>query len=91
MSNEEILSVKEDIHEMKGDIKGLVSTMNDLKVSIAENYLKKTDCKECKQKIQFWDTETKKSFVKWGAIIALVVIVLLAGKNIAELTSILPK
>jgi len=94
MSTEEILTVKEDIHEMKGDIKGLVATMNDLKVSIAENYIKKTDCKECKenQKIKqnFWDTETKKTAFKWGGIIILIVIVLLAGKSIAELTNILP-
>ena len=95
MSTEEIMSVKEDISEMKSDIKGLVSAMNDLKVSIAENYLRKIDCKECKENQKsrqaFWDTDTKKAVVKWGAIIVLVVIVLLAGKSIAELTNILPK
>ena len=93
MSTEEILTVKEDIHEIKGDIKGLVSAMNDLKVTLAENYLKKTDCKECKenQKIKqpFWDGETKKAAFKWSAIIVLVVITFLAGKNILDLFQII--
>lgn len=95
MSTEEILSVKEDIHEMKGDIKGLVFAMNDLRVSIAENYLKKSDCKECKEnqksKQTFWDGETKKTSIKWSGIIILVVIVLLAGRGIFELANIIPK
>ena len=93
MSTEEILSVKEDIHEIKGDIKVLVSAMNDLKVTLAENYLKKTDCRECKenQKIRsaFWDTETKKTAFKWSAVIVLVVITFLAGKNILDLLQII--
>lgn len=95
MSTEEILTVKEDIHEMKGDIKGLVSAMNDLKISLVENYLKKSDCKECKENQKtrqaFWDLETKKTTIKWSGIIALVVIVLLAGRGLAELFNIIPK
>ena len=95
MSTEEILTVKEDIHEMKEDIKGLVTTVNNLRVSIAENYIKKTDCKECKdnQKVKqnFWVPETKKNALKWCGIIVLVIIVLLAGKDLFQLTSIIPK
>lgn len=100
MSNEEILTVKEDIREIRDDVKGLVNAMSDLKLSIAENYIKKTDCKDCrenqrregqKSKLSFWDVETKKTAFKWGGVIILVVIILLAGRGLAELYNIIPK
>lgn len=49
MSEAELLSLKEDVAEIKAGVKELSSGLADLRVLIAGDYVKREDCQKCQQ------------------------------------------
>lgn len=65
MSEVELLSLKEDVAEIKAGVKELSSGLADLRVLIAGDYVRREDCQKCQAENEAAHQALNNKFTGW--------------------------